>query len=213
LHREELLRVNDSSGPKRRTKTALRRVLRLEADRSIVSPFDATRSQSLNANNSLVQALYKFIDIGVKAVREQWESERKKQLANDDNSAFSDGVRMLDFAFDTVVLAGPLSACGLFLATATGGIAFIAGSRFPGINAEPTGDSRPDRTPWLPPLNVWQSPACEPEVAIDHTGDFLRVLGGTTVLVVGNRGDGETFPWGYFKFWLLNANLGEFEKI
>jgi hypothetical protein len=37
-------------------------------------------------------------------------------------------------------------------------------------------------------------------------------LGGQTVLVVGNRGEGETFPWGYFKFWMLNPNLGRFEK-
>jgi hypothetical protein len=37
-------------------------------------------------------------------------------------------------------------------------------------------------------------------------------LGGQTVLVVGNRGEGETFPWGYFKFWLLDSNLGRFEK-
>ena len=38
-------------------------------------------------------------------------------------------------------------------------------------------------------------------------------LRGQTVLVVGNRGEGETFPWGYFKFWMLDANLGRFEKI
>jgi hypothetical protein len=38
-------------------------------------------------------------------------------------------------------------------------------------------------------------------------------LDGQTVLVVGNRGEGETFPWGYFKFWVLNANLGRFEKV
>ena len=31
--------------------------------------------------------------------------------------------------------------------------------------------------------------------------------------VVGNRGEGETFPWGYFKFWLLDSNLGRFEKV
>jgi hypothetical protein len=36
---------------------------------------------------------------------------------------------------------------------------------------------------------------------------------GQTVLVVGNRGEGQTFPWGYFKFWMLDANLGRFEKI
>ena len=38
-------------------------------------------------------------------------------------------------------------------------------------------------------------------------------LRGETVLAVGNRGEGETFPWGYFKFWMLDANLGRFEKI
>lgn len=38
-------------------------------------------------------------------------------------------------------------------------------------------------------------------------------LDGETVLVVGNRGEGETFPWGYFKFWILNTNLGRFEKV
>lgn len=37
-------------------------------------------------------------------------------------------------------------------------------------------------------------------------------LGGETVVVVGNRGEGETFPWGYFKFWRLDTNLGRFEK-
>src|SRR5260370_37969499 len=38
-------------------------------------------------------------------------------------------------------------------------------------------------------------------------------LDGQTVLVVGNRGEGETFPWGYFQFWMLDANLGRFEKV
>jgi hypothetical protein len=38
-------------------------------------------------------------------------------------------------------------------------------------------------------------------------------LGGETAMVVGNRGEGETFPWGYFKFWLLNRNVGRFEKV
>jgi hypothetical protein len=38
-------------------------------------------------------------------------------------------------------------------------------------------------------------------------------LDGQTVLVVGNRGEGETFPWGYFKFWVLDTNLGRFEKV
>ena len=38
-------------------------------------------------------------------------------------------------------------------------------------------------------------------------------LKGETVLVVGNRGEGDTFPWGYFKFWMLDNNLGRFAKI
>jgi hypothetical protein len=38
-------------------------------------------------------------------------------------------------------------------------------------------------------------------------------LVGETALVIGNRGEGETFPWGYFKWWLLDTNLGRFEKV
>jgi hypothetical protein len=53
-------------------------------------------------------------------------------------------------------------------------------------------------------------------LAADVVGGFRpeqrAALGGQTVLVVGNRGEGETFPWGYFKFWLLDGNLGRFEK-
>jgi hypothetical protein len=37
-------------------------------------------------------------------------------------------------------------------------------------------------------------------------------LGGQTLLVTGSRGEGETFPWGYFKVWELNSALGRFEK-
>ena len=45
------------------------------------------------------------------------------------------------------------------------------------------------------------------------TTEQRMTLGGETVLVVGNRGEGETFPWGYFKCWRLDANLGRFEKV
>lgn len=38
-------------------------------------------------------------------------------------------------------------------------------------------------------------------------------VGGETALIIGNRGHGETFPWGYFKIWLLDPNVGRFEKI
>lgn len=37
-------------------------------------------------------------------------------------------------------------------------------------------------------------------------------IDGQIVMVVGSRGEGETFPWGYFKFWSLNQRLGRFEK-
>lgn len=43
--------------------------------------------------------------------------------------------------------------------------------------------------------------------------DDVRTLEGDTILIVGNRGEGETFPWGYFKRWRLNVNLGRFEKL
>jgi hypothetical protein len=38
-------------------------------------------------------------------------------------------------------------------------------------------------------------------------------LGGETALVIGNRGEGETFPWRYFKMWKLDPNVGRFEKV
>jgi hypothetical protein len=38
-------------------------------------------------------------------------------------------------------------------------------------------------------------------------------VAGETALIIGNRGDGESFPWGYFKMWLLDTNVGRFEKV
>lgn len=38
-------------------------------------------------------------------------------------------------------------------------------------------------------------------------------LGGELLLVTGSRGEGETFPYGYFKIWRLNPNTGGFEKF
>jgi len=38
-------------------------------------------------------------------------------------------------------------------------------------------------------------------------------LNGETLLVIGSRGEGDNFPWGYFKLWELSTNLGRFEKI
>ena len=62
-----------------------------------------------------------------------------------------------------------------------------------------------------------QSRAMVSAVSDDVIGGLpLEQLGGLegqTALVVGNRGEGETFPHGYFKWWLLNRNLGRFEKL
>lgn len=38
-------------------------------------------------------------------------------------------------------------------------------------------------------------------------------LKGDTAVVTGCRGEGETFPYGYFKLWRLDANLGRLEKV
>lgn len=35
---------------------------------------------------------------------------------------------------------------------------------------------------------------------------------GEILLVIGNRSDGEAFPWGFFKFWHLDLNAGSFVK-
>ncbi len=38
-------------------------------------------------------------------------------------------------------------------------------------------------------------------------------LGDQIVLVTGSRGEGDTFPHGYFKLWRLNVAKGRFEKM
>lgn len=38
-------------------------------------------------------------------------------------------------------------------------------------------------------------------------------LDGETAVVTGSRGESETFPHGYFKLWLLDTNLGKFDRI
>lgn len=37
-------------------------------------------------------------------------------------------------------------------------------------------------------------------------------INGETVIIVGNRGDGDSFPWGYFKCWRLDPSRGVFDK-
>jgi hypothetical protein len=38
-------------------------------------------------------------------------------------------------------------------------------------------------------------------------------LGGETLLVVGSRDTGATFPYGFFKTWSLDANIGQFQPV
>lgn len=43
--------------------------------------------------------------------------------------------------------------------------------------------------------------------------DARVVLGDDTLIVLGSRGEGDTFPHGYFKTWRLNTNTGRFDKV
>ena len=36
---------------------------------------------------------------------------------------------------------------------------------------------------------------------------------GDTMVIIGNRGGSETFPYGYFKAWTLNTNTGRFDRV
>lgn len=38
-------------------------------------------------------------------------------------------------------------------------------------------------------------------------------LSGQTLLVVGNRDEADTFPYGFFKWWELEQNTGTFQKF
>jgi hypothetical protein len=51
------------------------------------------------------------------------------------------------------------------------------------------------------------------DVIAGLTVDERLSLGGDLLLVTGSRGEGETFPYGYFKIWRLNANVGNFERF
>ena len=43
--------------------------------------------------------------------------------------------------------------------------------------------------------------------------DARVALDGDTLLVLGSRDEGDTFPHGYFKTWRLNTNTGRFDKL
>ena len=38
-------------------------------------------------------------------------------------------------------------------------------------------------------------------------------LDGDTLVLLGSRGEGETFPHGFFKVWRLDAGVGAFRKV
>ena len=52
----------------------------------------------------------------------------------------------------------------------------------------------------------------EREVVGSLSTTEITSLPGETVVIMGSRGEGETFPWGYFRYWILNRSLGRFEK-
>ena len=52
------------------------------------------------------------------------------------------------------------------------------------------------------------------EEVVEAMGLAGRVqLDGTTLLVVGSRNELETFPFGYFGWWSLDTNTGNFERL
>ena len=50
------------------------------------------------------------------------------------------------------------------------------------------------------------------EVIDGYSIEQRRTLDDRTLLITGSRGEGETFPYGYFKVWRLNPNIGAFER-
>jgi hypothetical protein len=43
--------------------------------------------------------------------------------------------------------------------------------------------------------------------------DERRAIKGETSLIIGNRGVAEIFPYGYFKAWTLDTNIGRFDHL
>ncbi|MFG0331693.1 MAG: hypothetical protein ACF8PN_17545 [Phycisphaerales bacterium] len=50
------------------------------------------------------------------------------------------------------------------------------------------------------------------EVLDSYPIERRKTLDDRTLLITGSRGDGETFPYGYFKVWRLNPNIAAFER-
>lgn len=65
--------------------------------------------------------------------------------------------------------------------------------------------------------NDWQKvqelvQALKREVIEGYSIEQRQTLDDRTLLVTGSRGEGDTFPYGYFKIWRLNTNTGDFER-
>lgn len=55
--------------------------------------------------------------------------------------------------------------------------------------------------------------ALKREVIDGYSIPVRQTLGDGVLLVTGSRGEGETFPYGFFKIWRLNSNTGTFERL
>lgn len=115
-------------------------------------------------------------------------------------------------------------------------MAFAGGEtrwRFPVATLELENSRRDDRIAY----SLWKVLCVRAELRLvfcyrrepDDGADLLRFLGrevigavgvdqrlnlnGETLVVVGSRGEAATFPYGYFKWWQLNLNLGIFHLM
>lgn len=55
--------------------------------------------------------------------------------------------------------------------------------------------------------------ALKREVIDGYSIEQRQTLDDRTLVITGSRGEGETFPYGYFKVWRLNPNTGGFERF
>ena len=66
--------------------------------------------------------------------------------------------------------------------------------------------------------NDWQQvqqlvQSIKSEVIDCYSIEQRQTLDDRTLLITGSRGEGGTFPYGYFKVWRLNPNIGSFERF
>lgn len=55
--------------------------------------------------------------------------------------------------------------------------------------------------------------AIKNEVIDGYSIEQRQTLDDRTLLITGTRGEGDTFPYGFFKVWRLNPNIGAFERF